>query len=139
LWNSANKGDPMEDLRATIQRITEDLNVLMRELSGVDDTRARELVEQLMTSEVLADFKISVDAMRHLLWIYVEAVFRTEGSMSVMQAARLQRAVEMLRSLQAEPAPAHFAAPETFFEHVQNVVDGYGKAPREQTSLPFGS
>ncbi len=116
----------MNDLRATIQRITEDLNTLLRELSSADDRRARELVEQMLTSEVLTDFKISVDAMRHLLWIYIEAAAQTTRPATIIQSARLQKAVDMLRALHSSPVPEQFSGPETFFEHVQNVVDGYG-------------
>ena len=119
----------MNNLRATVQRITEDLNVLMRQLSATDDAQAREFVEQMLSSELLAEFKGSVDAMRHLMWIYVVAISKSEGSSTIVQSARLRRAVDMLRALQESPAPEHFAGPETFFEHVQNVVDGYGVGP----------
>jgi hypothetical protein len=114
----------MENIRATVQRITEDLNVLMRQLSATDDAHAREFVEQMMTSEILADFKSSVDAMRHLMWIYVEAVAQNGGT-GAMQSQRLRRAVDMLRALHTGPIPEHLSAPETFFEHVQSVMDGY--------------
>ncbi len=116
----------MNDLRATIQRITEDLNTLLRELSSADDRRARELVEQMLTSEVLTDFKISVDAMRHLLWIYIEAASQTTRPATIIQSARLQKAVDMLRALHSSPVPEQFSGTETFFEHVQHVVDNYG-------------
>jgi hypothetical protein len=115
----------MNDVRATIQRLTEDLNLLMRQLSAADDAHAREFVDHMLSSEILADFKSSVDAMRHLIWIYVEAVSKSEGS-AIVQSARLRRAVDMLRALHSDPVPEQFAAPETFFEHVQSVVDGYG-------------
>ena len=114
----------MNDLRATVQRITEDLNLLMRQLSAADDAHAREFVDHVLSSEILADFRSSVDAMRHLVWIYVEAVSKSEGS--TLQSARLRRAVDMLRALHVDTVPEQLAAPETFFEHVQNVVDGYG-------------
>jgi hypothetical protein len=35
----------------------------------------------------------------------------------------------MLRSLHESPAPEHLAGPETFFERMQNVVDGYEMKP----------
>ena len=118
----------MENVRATVQRITEDLNLLMRQLSATDDAHAREFVEQMLTSELLADFKNSVDAMRHLMWIYVEAVSKNAGS-GVVRSDRLRRAVDMLRALHGDSMPEQFSRPETFFEHVQNVVDGYEKGP----------
>ena len=114
----------MNNLRATVQRITEDLNVLMRQLSAADDAHAREFVEQMLTTELLADFKGSVDAMRHLIWIYVEAVSNSGGP-DIVQSARLRRAVDMLRALHTEAVPEQLDRPETFFEHVQSVVDGY--------------
>jgi hypothetical protein len=97
----------------------------MRQLSSADDSQAREFVEQLLNSEILAEFKSSVDTMRHLMWIYIEAVSRSGGPSTIVQSDRLRRAVDMLRMLQESPAPEHFAGPETFFERVQNVVDGY--------------
>lgn len=124
----------MTDLRATFQRITDDLDDLMRQLSGADDQQARELVEQLLTSEVLADFKNSVDAMRHLLWIYIEAVAQTRSPATLVQSARLQKAVDMLRALHSSPVPRQFGGAETFFEHVQHVVDGYGTSKPKKTS-----
>ena len=118
----------MENIRATVQRITDDLNVLMRQLSATDDAHAREFVEQMLTSEILADFKSSVDAMRHLMWIYVEAVAKNGGT-GAMQSQRLRRAVDMLRALHTGPIPEHLSGPETFFEHVQSVMDGYDSEP----------
>lgn len=115
----------MNDLGATVQRITEDLNLLMRQLSAADDVHAREFVDHMLSSEILADFRSSVDAMRHLIWIYVEAVSKSEGSEAIVQSARLRRAVDMLRALHSDSVPEQFAAPQTFFEHVQSVVDGY--------------
>ena len=96
----------------------------MRQLSAADDVHAREFVEHVLSSEILADFRSSVDAMRHLIWIYVEAVSSNEGS--TLQSTRLRRAVDMLRALHSDDVPEQFAEPQTFFEHVQNVVDGYG-------------
>ena len=117
----------MENIRATVQRITDDLNVLMRQLSATDDAHAREFVEQMVNSEILADFKGSVDAMRHLMWIYVEAVAKSGGT-GAMQSHRLRQAVDMLRALHTSPIPEHLSGPETFFEHVQSVMDGYEPA-----------
>jgi len=116
----------MNNLRATVQRITEDLNCLLRQLSAADDTHARQFVEQMLTTELLADFKGSVDAMRHLIWIYVEAIADSNGS-DIVQSARLRRAVDMLRALHTDAIPESLAGPETFFERVQNVVDNYGE------------
>jgi hypothetical protein len=117
----------MENIRATVQRITDDLNVLMRQLSATDDAHAREFVEQMVNSEILADFKGSVDAMRHLMWIYVEAVAKNGGAGAV-HSQRLRHAVDMLRALHTGPIPEHLSGPETFFEHVQSVMDGYEPA-----------
>ena len=116
----------MYELRNNVQRLTAELNLLMRQLSGADDTQARALVEEMLKGETLADFKSSVDAMRHLLWIYVEAVSKTTSQASMVQSARLQKAVDMLRALHSSPVPEQFNGAETFFEHVQHVVDGYG-------------
>jgi hypothetical protein len=96
----------------------------MRQLSATDDAHARQFVEQMQTSEILADFQSSVDAMRHLMWIYVEAVAKNGGT-GTMQSHRLRQAVDMLRALHSGPIPEHLSGPETFFEHVQSVMDAY--------------
>ncbi len=130
----AMQHDPMEDLRVTVQRITEDLNSLMRRLSGTDHTEARELVEQMLNDEIFADFKISVDAMRHLLWIYIEAVSNAGAPVTLVQSARLQKAVDMLRALHGSELPEQFAGAQTFIEHVQKMVDGYGVVKKKKSA-----
>jgi hypothetical protein len=117
----------MNEVRATVQRITTDLNTLMRQLSGSEDRHARQLIDEILNGEMLSEFKSAVDAMRHLLWIYVEAVYRTQGRepATVAEAARLQRAVDMLRSLHPSATPPTLSTGQTFFDHMQTVVDEY--------------
>jgi hypothetical protein len=118
----------MNELRNTIQHITEELNDLMRDLSATDDSHARELVEQVLTTELILDFKASVDAMRHLIWLYIEALSRVQGKepLTVMNGLRLQSATNMLRALHSESVPGHLSgSPLSFVEHVQTMVENY--------------
>ncbi len=118
----------MTELRRTIQRLTNDMNSLMRELSAEDDFQARRLIDEMVTSEVTSNFRASVDAMRNLLWIYIEAISRNrEESARVVKSVRLQQAVDMLRGLHSDNVPEHFEDSGTFFEHIQKLVDDYNK------------
>ncbi len=116
----------MSELRSRVQQITENLNALLRELSSTDEARARELVESVLTTELMLDFKASVDSMRHLIWIYIEALARVQDQepATVIHSIRLQNATDMLRALHGQSVPASLSgSPATFFERVQQLVD----------------
>ena len=130
----------MKEMRARVRRITEDLNVLLKELSNAQGSNAGELIEEILTVEVMRDFKASVDAMRHLLWVYIEAAARaSEGGRDfnlAVQNLRLQRATEMLKSLREGGVPISTLLPEgrTFVEQVEAVMQYYrgdSKRPEE--------
>ena len=121
----------MKEMRVRVRRITEDLNALLRELSTSQGVDVGELIEEILTVEVMQDFKASVDAMRHLLWVYIEAASRaSDGSRDInlaVQSLRLQRATEILKGLREGGVPISTQYPEgrTFVAQVQAVVEYY--------------
>src|SRR5437763_408680 len=141
----------MKEMRVRVRRITEDLNALLRELSTSQGVNVGELIEEILTVEVMQDFKASVDAMRHLLWVYIEAASRaSDGAHDInlaVQSLRLQRATEMLKGLREGGVPISTQYPEgrTFVTQVQAVVEYYsnpnsaGRKPDAEGDRPLSA
>ncbi len=121
----------MTEMSANISRVTEDLNGLLKKLSSAKGPEAAKLLEQSLTLQVMQDFKLAVDAMRHLLWIYIEAASRaTSGDINdSIHGLRLQRATEILRGLREGGVPISRQLPEgrSFIEQVEALVNYYSK------------
>ena len=130
----------MDDICARIRRITNDLNALEMELewSKIEDAGPEEqgrLLDEILSLELVGEFKAAVDKMRHLLWCYIESVART-GRYSVdygLQTHRLQRVTEMLQLLRSGGTPelASLPAARPFFEQVAAVVETYDWNPQD--------
>jgi hypothetical protein len=114
----------MTDMRNRMRRVTRELNGLLKELSTVREQHACELVEEVLTEETITQFKGSVDAMRRLLWLYIEAAAGNPNRGHARQAAGLKRAAEGLRTLnQSEPPLSGKAAGGSFIEKVEAIVE----------------
>lgn len=135
----------MNEMGSNITRVTEDLNGLLRKLSNAKGSEAARLIEQVLTLEVMRDFKQAVDAMRHLLWIYIEAASRaTSGDINdSIHGLRLQRATEILRSLREGGVPISRQFPEgrSFIEQVEALVNYYAQedTPGQGRPKPGGT
>lgn len=121
----------MTQMSSNISRVTEDLNGLLKKLSNAKGAEAAKLLEQVLTIQVMQDFKLAVDAMRHLLWIYIEAASRaTSGNINdSIHGLRLQRATEILRGLREGGVPISRQQPEgrSFIEQIEALVDYYSE------------
>jgi len=103
-----------------IRRVTEDLRVVQEELNraaALDPQHPERfrMLDELVTLDLLADFRSAIDHMRMFLWAYVEAATkRSGGGMdATLQTARVQRATEMLRMLRQQlAAPDSVPVPE---------------------------
>lgn len=130
----------MNEMGSNITRVTEDLNGLLRRLSSAKGPEVAKLIEQVLTLEVMRDFKQAVDAMRHLLWIYIEAASRaTSGDINdSIHGLRLQRATEILRSLREGGIPISRQLPEgrSFIEQVEALVSYYSQAETPAPERP---
>lgn len=115
----------MNDMRNRVRRFTRELNALLKEMATVREEHACELVDEVLTEETMRQFKSSVDAMRRLLWLYIDAAARNSSrSRHPRQAAGLRRATETLRSLHhgAILSPAK-PLPGSFIEKVEAIVE----------------
>ncbi len=121
----------MDDIDRRIRRITEDLRLLQEEfdwaaIAGPDNLEQKKLLDQLLSPDVLADFKGAVDHMRHFLWWYIDAAAkdaRQAGVDYTLNAYRLQRVTEMLRSLRTSvPHQASADDTSTFVDWVNGIV-----------------
>lgn len=112
----------MKEMRSRVCRITLDLNVLLEELAAVQEDNARELVEGVLTPEIIKRFKSSVDAMRRLLWFYIEAASRQANRQQPSLA--LQEIVDALRSMRDSGSglPAS-SGTGSFIEKVEAIVE----------------
>lgn len=112
----------MKEIRSRVHRITQDLNALLEELAVVREENARELVEEVLTPEIIKGFKSSVDSMRRLLWFYIEAA--SQPTKSHRQNLALEGVVDALRSMHESGSilPAGSAA-DSFIEKVEAIVE----------------
>ena len=122
----------MSDLTTRIHRVTSDLqaiqSILDRAASPKVSKEERDSVmDEMLNTELINEFKASVDHMRLLLWSYIEAA-SSEKKQDIsykLQAVRMQRVTEMLSALKPAMEQHHTSfAPEaaSFFEMVQSVA-----------------
>jgi len=118
----------MSDIKERVCRITRELNALLVEARTAEKTGNRETVENLLTTEVISEFKSSLNAMRHLLWMYIETGSRLDSQDAdyVAKSERLAQAAEMLRVLRDGAVPAMFSN-AGFVDQVSLMVDVYAK------------
>ena len=126
-------------LAERIRRVTLDLEGLEEELGWalIEDESRREqnrLLEELLSFNLVSQFKSAIDHMRHLLWCYVESAMgpRSASVDYLLQSRRLRQVTEMLRVLREQAGPEMGKLPEatTFLEQVNAVVEGYDRAIR---------
>jgi hypothetical protein len=111
----------MKEMRNRVRRITQDLNTLLQELAAVREPQARELVEGVLTPEVIKAFKSSVDAMRRLLWVYIEASACAAGQ---SQNQTLRGVVDALRSMrETAPSTTRRSGDGSFIEKMEAIVE----------------
>lgn len=96
----------MGELTNRIRRVTEDLQAIQQELGeaarpGTAHVRREAVMNELVESNLVNDFKSAVDNMRYLLWSYIEASSgRSSDVAQALQSLRMQRVTDMLRVLQ---------------------------------------
>ena len=123
----------MSDMTERVCRIARELNALLAEAKTIEKTGDREAVEELLTTEVISEFKSSLNAMRHLLWMYIETASHLDSQDADYQAKseRLAQAGEMLRVLRDGTVPAMFSS-TGFVDQVSLLVESYSR--REEKS-----
>ncbi len=135
----------MNEIHSSIRRVTEQLDDLLRQLSNSQATDTPKLIEDTLTIELMANFKSAVDAMRHLLWIYIEAASRAaSGDINdPIHGPRLRSATEILRALREDGVPLsrNFPGGHSFIEHVETLLAYYSQqeGAKKEEPLPASS
>jgi hypothetical protein len=119
----------MRELRERIQGITEQLHSLTQELAAANDAPARELVEEVLGSELMFEFKCSIDAVRHLVFIYIEAHSQKQTGTAALSnnSEKLARATKLLKTLDGGSGASPDDSSVLFLESIQSVVDRYSQ------------
>jgi hypothetical protein len=60
----------MKEMRTRIHRLTQDLNALLEELATLRKRDSGPPIKEIVTPDIIKDFKSSVDAVRRILWFY---------------------------------------------------------------------
>jgi hypothetical protein len=123
------KVEQMTEIGSNTSRLAQDLNDLLQRLRNSRQPDAAELIEQAIPLEAMGNFKLAVDAMRQLLWIYIEAASRaTAGDLNnSTRGPRLQRATEVLRGLREDGVPVRRQLSEgrSFIEQMEALLVYY--------------
>jgi hypothetical protein len=114
----------MSDLPDKIHSLTKDLRNLQREFQ----TPAVQTHRAELDSAALKQFKDSIDYMRQLLWVYLQAASQKHGENveEEVRSLRLQRVTEMLHSIQQEVEVKQLTqTPEavSFLKAVHEIAD----------------
>lgn len=121
----------VEDVLDRIQQITEELNLVRGEICNHVFTSQEPHGPNLFSTnslsvELMTRFKGSLDDVRHLVWLYLEAVSECPIAVVDKQRRLLNRATEILGALsQRPPLPAPAAAPSerSLLDRLLQLID----------------
>ncbi|HEV2988025.1 MAG TPA: hypothetical protein VG759_06260 [Candidatus Angelobacter sp.] len=107
-----------ETLSTRVRRALDDMAAVRHSLTGIteQDSGTPGGQQNVLDIELAAELKSVVDAMRQLLWTYIQALSAKSGRspQHVMEWYKMELAVEMLRSARVrkiDPAPANLNQP----------------------------
>jgi hypothetical protein len=102
----------MKDLSKRISRLTHELRALRLQLQWdtFENSTPKDkdnLVDQVVSTGLVADLKTVVDEMNQFLWSYIDSAARNSGPDVdyALQSARLNEVTEMLRLLRQTSCP----------------------------------
>jgi hypothetical protein len=98
-----NYSSSKEVLSAQVRRALNDMAAIRHSLTGAveQDSGMQGGQQNILDIELAGELKSVVDAMRQLLWAYIQALSAKSGRtpQNVMEWYKMQLAVEMLRSV----------------------------------------
>jgi len=108
-------------LATRITKVTSELRTLQNELRAATREQATdtELVDHLISSDLLVEFKMSVDGMRMFLWAYIDMAAKAELKKR-SEDERLSRVTELLRMIHAQTVEQQ---PATFLDTVDAMIE----------------
>jgi hypothetical protein len=101
------RDDYLDDIHIRVQRVTEDLRAIQRELNcaameAPGDPELMEALTQLPEMESLQVLKSAVDQMRHFLWFYMQVMTNeTEAGDKLRQSIRQRTSEDVVFSPEA--------------------------------------
>jgi hypothetical protein len=132
------KDKKMKDLSNRISRLTHELRALRLQLQWdtFENSTPKDkdqLVDQVVSTGLVADLKTVVDEMNQFLWSYIDSAARNSGPDVdfAMQSARLNEVTDMLRLLRQTSCPSSGAQLE-FVARVTIAVDRQLQDPEQQ-------
>jgi hypothetical protein len=133
-----SKDKKMKDLSNRISRLTHELRALRLQLQWdtFENSTPKDkdhLVDQVVSTGLVADLKTVVDEMNQFLWSYIDSAARNSGPDVdyAMQSARLNEVTDMLRLLRQTSCPSSGAQLE-FVARVTIAVDRQLQDPEQQ-------
>ena len=128
----------MKDLSNRISRLTHELRALRLQLQWDTFQNSTpkdkdKIVDQVVSTGLVADLKTVVDEMNQFLWSYIDSAARNSGPDVdyALQSARLNEVTEMLRLLRQTSCPT-FGEQLEFVARVTIAVDRQLQNPEEQ-------
>ncbi|HEV3317038.1 MAG TPA: hypothetical protein VG488_08725 [Candidatus Angelobacter sp.] len=127
-----NYNSSQEIFSIQVRRALDDMEAIRHSLTGAveQDSGMQEGQQNILDIELAGELKSVVDAMRQLLWAYIQALSAKSGRtpQHVMERYKMQLAVEMLRSVRSRnvsPAPAnlHQVEPWSFEKLYNNALE----------------
>jgi len=113
----------MHPLRSRAAHIAVELRELQKQLATADHT-PEQVVQDQSTLELIRELKSAVDAMRQILWKYIDT--SVAGCPTKADARLLNDATAMLRSLSTQNVPTE--QPASFIETVNAFVEKHAKS-----------
>jgi hypothetical protein len=111
-----------ETLSARVRRTLQDLAVIRKSLLAISEQPGNDAVASRLSldMELASELKSVVDALRQLLWAYMQALSAQSGRtpMEVLSWYKMEIAVELLRSLRNSDVAQ--ATPLSDFEKMVN-------------------
>ena len=118
----------MKELTSKVQRVKGDLRTIQEQLEllnspGTSTSERVQALDELLSVELLEEFKAAIDEMRSFLWSYLEAHAwqSEENAVSLAESLRKQRAAEALRIL--HNGPDKHAKDDSVFQSIQDIAE----------------
>jgi hypothetical protein len=127
-----NYSSSQETLSTQVRRALDDMAAIRHSLTGAveQDSGMQGGQQNILDIELAGELKSVVDAMRQLLWAYIQALSAKSGRTPrhVMEWYKMQLAVEMLRSVRSRnashaPASLHQEEPWSFERLYNNALE----------------
>jgi hypothetical protein len=122
-----------DNLSTRVRRTLEDLASIRQSLLAISDQQASATGApvQILDLELAGELKAVVDAIRLLLWAYIQALSVKSGrpAAEVLNWYKMELAVEMLRSVRGRSAPVQDGTIADFERMVNQTLNAAAKAP----------